>query len=74
MRTMVKSQMNKNSGYIRSRQSNICLFLLNSPQGKHQSTGNVGCFFNAHLVNLLNKLESSTMSLDSSICIVFISI
>ena len=31
-------------------------------------------FFNAHLVNLLNKLESSKMSLDSSICIVFNSI
>ncbi len=28
-------------------------------------------FLMLHLVNLLNKLESSTMNLDSSICIVF---
>ena len=43
---------------------------MNSSQKTNRKEISVG-FFNAHLVNLLNKLESSTMSLDTSICIVF---
>ena len=43
---------------------------MNSSQKTNRKKMSVG-FLMLHLVNLLNKLESSTMNLDSSICIVF---